>query len=110
MVGERLRGLLAFAKSTRQLSCVFFWGSFVTSKEVPNDLDVLLVMAVVFTLETLPAYCRVVFDHVQVRLHFHAGVFWSEASIDAQALQLWLGTYQTGMGFNRKGIVEVIVS
>ena len=109
-LGEQLRNLLSLVKSTGQLSRVFLWGSFVTSKEVPNDLDVLLVMAADFSLEALPAYCRVVFDHVQARLSFHADVFWTKASIDIQALQLWLDTYQTGKDFKRKGIVEVIVS
>ena len=109
-LGEQLRSLLSLAKSTGQLSRVIFWGSFVTSKEVPNDLDVLLVMAADFSLEALPAYCQVVFDHVQARLSFHADVFWTKASIDTQALQLWLDTYQTGKDFKRKGIVEVIVS
>jgi hypothetical protein len=78
-LGEQLRSLLSLAKSTGQLSRVFlwgsFWGSFVTGKEVPNDLDVLLVMAADFTLEALPAYCRVVFDHVQARLHFQPMYF-----------------------------------
>jgi hypothetical protein len=78
--------------------------------EVPNDLDRLLVMAADFTLEALPASCRVVFDHVQARLYFYANVFWTKASIDAQALQLWLDTYQTGKDFKRKGIVEVVVT
>jgi hypothetical protein len=64
-LGEQLRALLALAESTGQLSRVFLWGSFVTSKEVPNDLDVLLVMAADFTLDALPAHCRIVFDHVQ---------------------------------------------
>jgi hypothetical protein len=106
-LGEQLRNLLTLAKSTGQLSRIFLWGSFVTSKEVPNDLDVLLVMAADFTLEALPADCRVVFDHVHARLRFHADVFWSKASIEAQALQLWLDTYQTGKDFKRRGIVEV---
>ena len=109
-LGEQLRNLLSLAKSTGQLSRVILWGSFVTSKEVPNDLDVLLVMAADFSLEALPEYCRVAFDHVQARLSFHADVFWTKASIDMQALQLWLDTYQTGKDFKRKGIVEVIVS
>ena len=89
---------------------MFLWRSIVTSKEVPNDLDRLLVMAADFTLEALPASCRVVFDHVQARLYFYADVFWTKASIDAQALQLWLDIYQTGNDFNLIGIVEVIVS
>ena len=58
------RSLVALAKSTGQLARVFLWGSFVTSKEVPNDLDVLLVMSIEFAVEALPALTQVVFDHV----------------------------------------------
>jgi len=109
-LGEKLRTLLALAKSTGQLSRMFIWGSFVTRKEVPNDLDILLVMVDDFTLDALPVDCRVIFDHVHARLRFQADVFWSKASIGAQTLQLWLNTYQTGKDFNRRGIVEVIIS
>src|ERR671925_1614781 len=67
-LGEQLRSLLALAKSTGQLARVFLWGSFVTSKEVPNDLDVLLVMTVEFAVEAVPAPAHIAFDHVQARL------------------------------------------
>jgi predicted nucleotidyltransferase len=109
-LGEQLRSLLALAKSTGQLARVFLWGSFVTSKEVPNDLDVLLVMDPGFVVEAVPAQAQVVFDHVQARLRFHADVFWTKASLDPQVLHLWLDTYQTGKDFTRRGIVEVIVA
>jgi hypothetical protein len=109
-LGEQLRSLVALAKSTGQLVRVFLWGSFVTSKEVPNDLDVLLVMSTEFAVEAVSAQAHVVFDHVQARLHFQADVFWTKASIDPQVLHLWLDTYQTGKDFTRRGIVEVIVS
>src|SRR5919108_1860094 len=78
-LGEQLRSLLALAKSTGQLARVFLWGSFVTSKEIPNDLDVLLVMDTGFTVEAGPAQAQVVFDYVRARLHFQADVFWSKA-------------------------------
>src|ERR1700752_449119 len=87
-LGERLRSLLALAKSTGQLARVFLWGSFVTNKEVPNDLDVLLVMTAEFSVEALPTPAQVCFDHVQARLQFHADVFWTKASIDPQILAL----------------------
>ena len=90
-------------------SCVSV-GSFVTSKEVPNDLDVLLVMDTGFAVEAALTEAQVVFDHVQARLHFHADVFWTKASLDPQVLHLWLDTYQTGKDFTRRGIVEVIVA
>lgn len=108
-LGEQLRNLLALAKSTGQLSRVFLWGSFVTRKENPNDMDVLLVMGADFAFDMLPAQCHVLFDHVQARIHFHTDVFWTKASIDGRVLQMWLDTYQTDKGFKRKGIVEVIV-
>jgi len=109
-LGEQLQRLLALAKSTRQLARMFLWGSFVTSKEVPNDLDVLLVMSTEFAIEAVPEPVYIVFDHVQARLHFQADVFWTKASIDPQVLHLWLDTYQTGKDFTRRGIVEVRIT
>jgi hypothetical protein len=88
----------------------FCGGSFVTSKEIPNDLDVLLVMDMGFAVEGIPTQAQVVFDHVQARLRFHADIFWTKASLDPQVLHLWLDTYQTGKDFTRRGIVEVIVT
>lgn len=88
---------------------MFLWGSFVTAKEVPNDVDVLLVMATDFAIEELPAHQQVLFDHVQARLCFYTDVFWAKASMDAVVLDLWLETYQTGKDFKRRGIVEVVV-
>lgn len=107
-LGEQLRTLLALAKSSDKLERVFLWGSFVTGKPSPNDLDVLLVVADDFSLDTAPVQCGVLFDHTQARIHFHADVFWTKASIDGDILRLWLDTYQTGKDFNRRGIVEVI--
>jgi len=109
-LGEQLRSLLALAKSTGQLIRVFLWGSFVTSKEVPNDLDVLLVMGTEFSVEAVPGPAHVVFDHVQARLHFQADVFWTKVSIEPQVLHLWLDTYQAGKDFTRRGIIEVVVT
>lgn len=74
-LGEQFRGLLAMAKSTEKLQRVFLWGSFVTSKDLPNDMDVLLVMSADFELNKLPENCQLLFDHAQARLRFNADVF-----------------------------------
>jgi hypothetical protein len=109
-LGDRLRDVMSLAKTTGQLSRLFLWGSVVTNKETPNDIDVLLIMAADFDVEVLPGRCRMLFDHVQARLHFHADVFWSKESIGEAALLLWLDTYQTSRDLKRRGIVEVILS
>ncbi|HKV41958.1 MAG TPA: hypothetical protein VJX67_22330 [Blastocatellia bacterium] len=95
--------------STGHLERVFLRGSFVTGKESPNDLDVLLVMDVGFDLDCIPDDSRVVFDYSRARIRFNADVFWTKPSIDPDALELWLDTYQTGRDFNRRGIVEVAI-
>jgi hypothetical protein len=107
-LGEQLRSLLAMAKSTGKLERVVVWGSFVTEKPLPNDLDVLLVVAADFSLDGVPAQCELLFHHALAKIHFHADVFWTKASIDGDILSLWLDTYQTGKDFKRRGIVEVI--
>jgi hypothetical protein len=109
-LGERLRDLLALARSTAKLQRVFLWGSFVTAKEAPRDLDLLLVMTSDFDLEHAPEGCKMIFEHVQARISFNADVFWTRASIGESTLELWLDTYQTARDFKRRGIVEVILS
>ena len=108
-LGERLHDLLEIAKFTGKLERAFLWGNFVTSKESPNDLDVLLVMAADFALEHLREDCRVLFNYAQARIRFNADVFWAKVSIGQETLNLWLDTYQVGKDLRRRGIVEVVI-
>ena len=102
-LGEQLRSVVARAQATGQLARVLLWGSFVTSKEVPNDLEVFLVMGTECAVEAFPAPAQVVFDHVQARLRCQADVLWTTASIAPQVLHLWLDTSQTGKDCTRRG-------
>jgi hypothetical protein len=109
-LGERLEEVLTLAKSTGKLDRIFVWGSFVTAKESPNDIDMLLLMAEDFQLENAPEESKVLFDYTTARLRFHVDIFWSKASIGEDTLSLWLDTYQMGKDFRRRGIVEVRLS
>lgn len=106
-LGERLQELFALAKSTGKLERVFVWGSFVSAKESPNDVDLLLIMSDAFQLENVSEACSVLFDYIGAKVKFHTDVFWSKSSIGEEILQLWLETYQTTKDFKRRGIVEV---
>jgi hypothetical protein len=109
-LGERLKEIFALAKSTGKMERIFVWGSFVTAKESPNDVDILLVMGEDFRLETAPEECKQLFDYIRARVRFNADVFWSKASIGEDTLSLWLETYQLTKDFKRRGIVEVKLS
>jgi hypothetical protein len=103
----RLRALLALAGESGQLRRVFIWGSFVTLKAAPRDLDILLVMAEGFEVDAISALAQTVFDSVRAKLLFEADVFWARASIGDELLDLWLDTYQTSRSFQKRGIVEL---
>jgi len=89
------------------VSRVFVWGSFVTGKQSPNDIDLLVVVDEEFTLDHVPENCKIVFDYVGAKLRFNMDIFWTKMSIGEETLALWLDTYQTTRDFNRRGIVEV---
>ncbi len=88
----RLRSLIELAKGTGKLRRVFIWGSFVTAKPGPRDLDVLLIMSADFEVEQIEGPARAIFDSVRARLIFEADVFWARVSIGEEMLGLWLET------------------
>jgi hypothetical protein len=77
----RLRILLEFAATGGKLRRIFVWGSFVTGKPAPGDIDILLIMDEDFETEIDSASAQAVFDSVRARLLFESDVFWARASI-----------------------------
>ncbi len=108
-LGDRLRELLTLARASGKLERVFVWGSFVTSKESPHDIDLLLLMRPDFEMEEAPQRCRGVFEHASARMTFQADVFWAKSSIGEETLHHWLEAYQRGRNFQRRGIIEVVL-
>jgi hypothetical protein len=106
-LGARFEELSAMIKSTGQLDRLFVWGSFVSDKESPNDIDMLLLMKRTFDLEKVSEGNKVIFDHVAARIRFHMDIFWSKTDLGEEALHLWLETYQITKDYKQRGIVEV---
>ena len=62
----RLQAILELAATGRQLRRAFVWGSFVTAKPAPRDLDILLIMSEDFEVDRMSA-------RGASRFRFHAG-------------------------------------
>jgi hypothetical protein len=103
----RLRALVELATASGKLRRVFIWGSFVTAKPAPRDVDILLIMDADFEVEQTVVPAQIVFDSVRSKLQFESDVFWARASIGDEILELWLETYQTSRTFRKRGIVEL---
>jgi hypothetical protein len=104
---ERLHALLELAGSTGKLQRVFIWESFVTAKQSPRDVDLLLIMDDGFEVESIAPAAQEVFDSVRAKLLFASDVFWARMSIGQETLELWLDTYQISRSFRKRGIVEL---
>lgn len=104
-----LRHVYALAAHTGHLERLLVFGSFVTNKDAPNDLDIVMVMAESFRLEKAPRETRVLFSHADADTRFGASVFWLRRGILTESdmagfLEFWQGRRDGG----RRGIVEVI--
>jgi hypothetical protein len=108
VVGMRLERVYNAAANTGQLKRFIIFGSFLTSKPDPNDVDVFLLMQDTFDLSQVRGEARLVFDHAAAQAHFGASVFWLRPAAafpdEAQSVADW----QLKRDGARRGIVEVI--
>ncbi len=103
----RLDRVYRLAEATNHLARFVVFGSFVTSKLEPQDVDVFLVMDDTFDASQLAGDASPLFDHAAAQAHFGASVFWVRhraAWPDEQAaVEFW----QVKRGGGRRGIVEI---
>jgi hypothetical protein len=73
---RRLSHVFDLALRTGCVSRFIVFGSFITAKENPNDVDVILVMDDGFHLENCPIESRGLFDHAVAQARYGASIFW----------------------------------
>lgn len=103
----RLERLLALARGTGHLSRMIVFGSFVTSKADPNDLDVFLLMDDTFDVSAVTGETRLVFDHSAADAHFGASVFWIRRLATLEGEQAAVEYWQVKRDGQRRGVIEI---
>ena len=108
IVMNRLARIWATAKSTGHLARLIVFGSFVTDKPEPNDVDVVMMMDNDFDDNNQPAAVQLLFRHLDAEREFGATVFWSHRDAcqgdEDGFLQLW----QVTRSQVQQGIVEIM--
>ena len=69
-VADRLKRLYQLVSSTGHLARFVVFGSFVTAKEEPNDVDIILLMEEPFDLATVTGEAALPFQHMEADAHF----------------------------------------
>jgi len=107
-MGLRLRRLHDLATSTGHVARFIVFGSFVTAKDEPNDVDVFLMMDDEFDLDSLDGESKLLFDHRFAQEHFGASVFWVRRLAAFGGEDTMVEEWQFKRDGNRRGIVEIL--
>jgi hypothetical protein len=107
-VADRLSRVYQLVTSTGQLARFVVFGSFVTAKNEPNDVDIILLMAETFDLASVTGEAALVFQHLEADVHFGASVFWTRPSGAIGGEQAMIEYWQIRREGGRRGIVEIV--
>lgn len=104
----RLQRIHDLATSTGFLDRLIVFGSYVTDKTEPNDVDVILVMRDDFALASCSADQLALFDHDRASRELGASIFWVRPSmLILETLDHFIASWQVKRDGTKRGIVEV---
>ena len=106
-LGQYFKRIVDLLRTIGEVERILLWGSFVTAKENPGDLDMLVVMKTTFERAKLQGEVALLFDYIQAKARFHADIFWVKNDIGQEAIELFIETYQLSKDRRWRGIVEV---
>ena len=108
IVARRLERIYNLARSTGQLARLVIFGSFVTAKPDPNDVDVFMLMQDTFDSSQVTGEAAIIFDHMAAQSTEGASVFWIRKAAAIGGEQAALAHWQVKRDKTKRGIVEVI--
>lgn len=94
--------------ATRKLQRFIIFGSYITAKPDPHDVDVVLVMKDDFSLAACDEQTRLLFDHQRAEGEIGASIFWlCPSALLRGSLEDFLLSWGTKRDLTLRGIVEV---
>lgn len=110
VVTARLLRVYERASGTGKLERFIIFGSYVTAKPNPNDVDIILVMRDDFREEDHTDDMRTVLNHLRVQRELGASVFWTRAgAVLLETVDEFVAFWQVTRDQGTRGIVEVIL-
>jgi hypothetical protein len=105
---RRLAHVRTLAARTDCLDRLVIFGSFVTAKPEPNDVDIVLIMNDRFRLEDCPLESRGLFDHAVAQARYGVSAFWIRPELlIGESVEEFIAYWQVKRGGTRRGIVEL---
>jgi hypothetical protein len=110
LVTRRLLHIHTLAMRTGYLDRLIVFGSYVTEKSAPNDVDIILVMKDNFRVESCSIEARGLFDHATAQARYGASIFWVRPSLLIEGtIDEFVSYWRIKRDGSKRGIVEVRV-
>ena len=108
IIARRLERVYNLARGTGQLARFVIFGSFVTAKSEPNDVDIFMLMEDTFDSSQVTGEAAIIFDHMAAQNVEGASVFWIRRVAAMGGEQAALEHWQIKRDKTKRGIVEVV--
>jgi len=110
LVTAKFKRIYELAQRTGKLERFVIYGSYVTAKSAPNDVDIVLIMRDDFDPRDYDDPTAIVFDHLRTHNELGASVFWTVTSGTLlETLDEFIAGWQLKRDQTFRGIVELIV-
>jgi len=107
-VAQRLERIYQVAIGTGQMTRFVVFGSFVSAKREPADVDIFLLMKDTFDMGQLTGETRILFDHAAAQAHFGASVFWLRRLAALGGEEQAIAGWQSKRDGSCRGIIEIV--
>jgi hypothetical protein len=107
-VARRLERIFSLVRSTGGLARFIIFGSFITAKPEPNDVDIFLLMDDSFDVNKVTGEAAILFDHLAAQNYEGASIFWVRRQGALGGEQAAVEDWQIKRDGTRRGLVEVI--
>ena len=110
LVAQRLKKICFSAKETNQVLRFIVYGSFVTAKENPNDIDIFMLMKDGFNPDEVFGKSRLIFKHLTTQKYEGASIFWATKSCIIGDADDFIAGWQLKRDKTLRGIIEVKIN
>jgi hypothetical protein len=108
IMARRLEHIYNLVTETGHLARFIVFGSFVTAKPDPADVDIFLLMENTFDAGQLSGETTLIFDHIAAQNYEGASIFWIRRLAAFGGEEAAVEHWQIKRDGTKRGIVEVI--
>ena len=109
-ITQRLSRIHRLAQEAGSVQHFIIFGSYVTDKAMPNDIDIVLIMQDNFRVESCLKNAALLFDHARADRDLGASIFRIRPSLlILETLNEFIAHWQIKRDNTKRGIVEIVL-